>query len=372
MVFESRPRSLETRVLSVPLDPVIITANYTIQTVELLVLRVRDGDEAEGYGCLWCFGAAQARVLLAMIDYLAAFVIQPHRDIHAVRTEIRREINFFGFKGVSVFGLAAVDMALWDLVCRRKGVSLATLMGRRHDTLPIYWSGLFVNQTTPELVEEAHRAVAAGYGGVKLRVGKPWLSEDVERIEAILAAVSPGTALMLDAIQAWTPDEAIVAARAFAPYAPLWLEDPVVHDDYSGLQRIVEESEIPIAAGENEYLRGGFTQLLDAGAHYLLVDLQRVGGISEWFTVAGDAADRGRIVTPHLYPHVTIQLCASLEQPEQWVEHLGWWDELMTYRLVMEGGRVRVPEVAGIGLDFDAAALNAFAVGPWVTAGVDG
>lgn len=60
-----------------------------------------------------------------------------------------------------------------------------------------------------------------------------------------------------------------------------------------------------------------------------------------------------------------VQLCSALEQSEVWVEHIPWWDELMTYRLEIADGLVTVPEFEGIGLDFDPDALDARAAAPW-------
>jgi L-alanine-DL-glutamate epimerase-like enolase superfamily enzyme len=356
----------ETRILSVPLDPIIITANYRIVTVEMVLLRLKDADGVTGHGCLWCFGVPQATVVASVLEYLAP---RAHgaaaRDIGRVTADLRREINFFGFKGLSVFGLSAIDMAMHDVLCRRLGVSLSSLLGRRRDDLPIYWSGLFLNQSTPELVDETERVMSAGVRALKFRVGKPSLQEDIDRLQAVLGHVEAGTVLMLDAVQEWTPEEAIRGSNRLAEFDPLWLEDPLVHCDYPGLCRVVERSPIPIATGENEYLREGFLQLIDAGCQYFLADMQRVGGIREWLAVASLARIHSRVLTPHVYPHVALQLCAALEQAEVWIEHIPWWDDLMTYRLDIADGHVKVPDAPGIGFDFDPEVLDARALGPW-------
>jgi L-alanine-DL-glutamate epimerase-like enolase superfamily enzyme len=365
-VLDAPVVSCETRILSVPLDPIIITANYNILTVEMVLLRLRDADGVSGHGCLWCFGLPQARVLASTLEYVAPFACgKSSRDLARVTADLRREINFFGFKGVSVFGLAAVDMALHDLLCRRLGIALSTFAGRRRDEIPIYWSGLFLNQTTEELIAETEKVMSQGFRAIKFRVGKPTIREDIERLEAVLARVEAGTVLMLDAVQEWTPQEAIRASHRLAEYDPLWLEDPLVHCDYPGLRRVVEQSPIPIATGENEYLREGFAQLLDAGCPYLLADMQRVGGIREWLAVAAAASVASRVLTPHIYPHIALQLCSALEQAETWVEHIPWWDDLMTYPLEIANGVVKVPDLPGNGLDFDPEAVEARAVGPW-------
>ena len=309
-VLEAPVVSCETRILSVPLDPIIITANYNIVSVEMVLLRLRDADGITGYGCLWCFGRRQAAVLASVLEYTAPFACgKAPRDLARVTADLRREINFFGFKGVSVFGLAAVDMALHDLLCRRLGLSLSTLVGRRRDEVPIYWSGLFLNQTTEELVAETETVMAQGFRAIKFRVGKPTIQEDIQRLEAVLARVKEGTVLMLDAVQEWTPEEAIRASRRLADYDPLWLEDPLVHCDYPGLRRVVEQSPIPIATGENEYLREGFAQLLMPVAHTCSPTCSAWGA-----SVNGSQSLRPRVSPPaysrHTSTHTLRSSCA--------------------------------------------------------------
>ncbi len=369
----ARVEQVEARVVSVALDPKIITRYYTIPTIELVVVRMRDADGVEGFSTLWCFGMPQARVLLAALDYLTPFACRATPGpISESAAALRREINFLGFKGVSVFALSALDMALHDLACRRAGVSLGSALGRRLDRIPVYWSGLFSNQTLPELLDEVDTKLAEGFRAFKVRTGKPSLREDVERVAAVADRLPDGATLMIDAVQSWSVEQAIAAAGPLAELGPIWLEDPLVHSDYAGLAAVVESSPIPIATGENEYLRDGFDQIFAAGPRYLLADLERVGGVTEWLAVAESARTHGAVLTPHVYPQVAIQLCAALDQAEQWIEYIPWWDALLTEPLRVEDGAVAVPDRPGSGLELDLDAVDAHAVTAWMPLGEEG
>jgi mandelate racemase len=353
--------------VSVPLEPRIITRHYRIDTIEMVILRVTDEDGLEGFSTLWCFGFPQAQVLTKMLDYLAPFALQQRSvDPVGVANELRREINFFGFKGVSVFALSAFDMALTDLSCRTAGRSLGRILGRRRDTVPCYWSGLFGNQSLGEILDEVDRKLAEGFRAMKLRTGRPTLDEDMRRIEAVLDRLPDDTVLMLDAVQSWNVDQALDAVERLADLPIHWLEDPLVHNDYVGLRRLVERAKVPIATGENEYLREGFGQLFDAKPSYLLADLERVGGIGEWRAVARRAVDEGVTLTPHVYPHVALQLCSALNQAENWIEYIPWWDSLSSVTLCLKDGSLAVPDSPGAGLDLDPERVNAHAVTEWV------
>jgi L-alanine-DL-glutamate epimerase-like enolase superfamily enzyme len=364
--LETRLAAVDARILSLPLDSPIETAYYRIPTIEMVVLRVRDADGAEGVATLWCFGVSQAKVLVAMLDYLAPFALAGGPGpITAVMDALRLKINFFGFKGVSVFGLSAFDMALHDLLCRRRGLSLSALLGRRRESVPTYWSGLFPHQAAPELFDETQEMGERGFRAFKLRIGQPTLSEDIERIEAVRSAMPAGSTLMLDALQSWTREEAMHATERLADCGALWLEDPLVHLDYAGMRDVVEHSTIPIATGENEYLRDGFDQILHTGAKYLLADLQRIGGLAEWQAVADAGQHRGAVLTPHAYPQIGLQLCAALNQDEVWHEYLPWWNPLTADDLVIVDGNAVVPDRPGLGLDLDAERVEQLAIGPW-------
>ena len=232
--------------------------------------------------------------------------------------------------------------------------------------MPVYWgSGLVLNQTEDELVKQTKSLIGQGFRAVKVRVGKPTVEEDERRLDAVVSELPDGAVLILDAVQGWSPEVAIRRSRRFERYQPLWLEDPLVHNDYPGLARVVNASPIPIATGENEYLREGFHQLLEIGVPYLLADLERVGGILEWEAVAGAASMRSSVLTPHCYPHVAVQLCSTLQQNQTWIEYVPFWDGLMRQQFDFSKGSISVPTTPGIGWDFDDRAVDRHAVAPW-------
>ena len=148
-------------------------------------------------------------------------------------------MNFLGFKGVTVFGYSAYDMAIHDVVCRRRASASLGFGGTAGPSARLL-ERVLSESVLDELVEEAERVSDAGFTAFKLRVGGPSLAEDVRRVQAIVDCAPAGTTIMLDAVQAWTPGRAIEASRAFAAFDPVWLEDPLIHHDYRGLGEVVE------------------------------------------------------------------------------------------------------------------------------------
>src|SRR3546814_20054415 len=93
------------------------------------------------------------------------------------------EINFLGHKGVSLFGIAAIDWACWDILGQSLGASVSRLLGRRRDRVPAYASGgLWASMTIAELEAQAKDIVGRGFKAVKMRIGKPAIGEAGERV----------------------------------------------------------------------------------------------------------------------------------------------------------------------------------------------
>jgi L-alanine-DL-glutamate epimerase-like enolase superfamily enzyme len=361
----ARVASVRASLVPLPLAKPVRTPHYRIDAVWNVLVEVGDDHGMRGAGYLWCFARDEAEMLREAVRVAAQGLrdADPSRPARAME-QMRRRLNFFGIKGVSVFAMSVLDLALTDLGLRREGVSLAArLHGEAARPARAYWSGLFLDSTIDELLVEIDHALGLGLRAVKLRVGAAELSDDVQRVAAVRRHLPDDATLMLDAVQRWEADDAIEATRAVAEFEPTWLEDPVVHSDYAGLARVVEHSLVPIASGENEYLLEGFDQLLETRLPILLADLQRVGGVTEWRRVAALAADRGALLTSHTYPHVAAQLCSGAD--ESWVEYVPWWDTLIDYELEFVDGRVTLRDEPGTGISWDRAAISQHAATPW-------
>ena len=119
------------------------------------------------------------------------------------------------------FALAAIDTALWDLRCRKAGLPLHVMAGGAQRRIPLYTTeGGWLHLETKALVDDALRAKADGFGGAKIKVGRPHVAEDVARLAAVREAVGAGFEIMTDANQVFTVDEAIRRARALRAARP--------------------------------------------------------------------------------------------------------------------------------------------------------
>jgi L-alanine-DL-glutamate epimerase-like enolase superfamily enzyme len=155
-------------------------------------------------------------------------------------------------------------------------------------------------------------------------------------------------------------NHAIEVGRRLEPYRLYWLEDPVAHDDYAGLARVADTLTTPIAAGEYHYGIVPFRHLLEARSiDIVMIDLVRVGGITQWMKVAGMAEAFNLPVVSHLVPEIHVHLVAAIANGLT-VEYMPWTLRLFEETPALEGGRLTVPTKPGLGLAFDQAAIKRY------------
>lgn len=335
--------------------------------VPILLIRVTDTDGVCGYSLLWAQQPQHAPLLEAGLRYLVDVVTQ-HALSEAPRlaATLRAATTFFGPAGVTAFGVSGLQMAIEDLICRRREQSLGAILGRKRDRLRFYQTGLMLQATVEELVDEAAGMYANGLRAVKMLVGKPSLDEDVDRIQAVRQSLPDDTSLMVDALQRWTPQQALQAAERLADFGLVWIEDPLPHHDIAGYRQLAQHAAVPVSTGETAYSAEAFGQLIEAGVPYLIGEPERVGGLCAWADIAHTVDAAGAVMLPHLYPHVSAQVLASLPQDEVWLEYVPWFDPLVAENLtVLPGGLVEVSAGPGAGFTPDLDAVEDIARGPW-------
>jgi L-alanine-DL-glutamate epimerase-like enolase superfamily enzyme len=165
--------------------------------------------------------------------------------------------------------------------------------------------------------------------------------------------------LMVDANQAFHYHEALLRSHMLADVGITWFEEPMPADDLAGHTRLAAASRVPIAVGESLYSPGQFADYLRAGACSIVqVDVARVGGITPWLKVAHMAEAMNIAVCPHFLMELHVSLVCAI--PNSWMlEYIPQLDPITTSRLDIRSGLAHPPEAAGLGIDWDHAAIAA-------------
>jgi L-alanine-DL-glutamate epimerase-like enolase superfamily enzyme len=235
-------------------------------------------------------------------------------------------VRGYGRKGIAFCAISAVDIALWDLKAKALNLPLYKLLGPYTDTVPIYGSGGWTNFSEKELIEEQLSYVERGIPRIKMKVGKDFGTaeeEDIRRLAAVRKAVGDEVEIYVDANNGYYAKQAIRMARRFEEYNVKWFEEPVLADDIEGLASISRSINIPVATGEHEYTKFGFTDLISrGGADIVQPDVGRVGGVTEWMKVAHIAHGFNLPVAPHAVQVVHLHLTCAIPNLKV-VEYLG-------------------------------------------------
>ena len=327
---------------------------------ETPILRITDADGVVGTGYSYTIGTGGPAIMSLLQHTLGPALIG--RDASEIE-RIWRDLLFLthatSVGAITSLALAAIDTALWDLKCRRANEPLHRMAGGAQSRIPLYTTeGGWLHIDTAELVEDALRAQAAGFGGSKIKIGRPHVSEDVARLSAVRDAVGPAFEIMTDANQRFTVDEAIRRARCLTPLDIAWLEEPLPADDMSGHQRLSESTTLPVAVGESLYSPQHFREYLQRGACSIVqVDVARIGGITPWLKVAHLAETFNVPVCPHFLMELHVSLCAAVPNA-RWVEYIPQIDSLTTEPMKIVDGHAIPSDNPGLGIAWDFDAIN--------------
>jgi L-alanine-DL-glutamate epimerase-like enolase superfamily enzyme len=365
---------LRVHVLVAPLAEPIHMAHGTLDRRPTVLVEVEEAGGVVGWGESWVnFPPWAWRERVATFeDGIRPLVLGADaRDIEGARARLERTLlpmaRQWGAVGPVMQAISGVDIALWDLLGRLDGRSVSALLGGPASArLPAYASGL----GPAGAVDKAERAVAAGFRAVKLKVGFD-AEADLTTVAAVRGAVGPHVAVMVDANQAWTPEQALAIGPRLAAHEVWWVEEPVLSTDEHELVQVTGKVGLLVAAGENVYGRRGFARLLEArAADVLQPDVAKTGGLSEMRAIAALVAAHGRPWAPHYYGGA-VGAAATLHgfaaAPGGLMVEWDWnenplRDDLLVHGFDVRDGTVAVPDGPGLGIEVDRRRLARFEV----------
>jgi D-galactarolactone cycloisomerase len=349
--------------LAIPVRPGSPPSTWVGGLAKQILVRVDTDDGLVGWGEAFAYGAPLA--VCNVIDEALAPLLageEPTR-IDALLDRLQRTLMIWGRRGLGMFALAGVDLALWDLAGKALRVPVWQLLGGRAQPRLRAYASLLRYAAPAEVGRVVAEAAARGFTAIKLH------QTDVDSVAASREAVGDRVELMLDTNCPWTVEDAIAMARRLERLHLRWLEEPVwPPEDFRGLARVRAATSIPLAGGENEATAFGFRALLDASAVDIAQpSVTKVGGLSEMRKIATLTATAGVALVPHCFyygpglaaamhfatatpgvPYVEFPAC-DLEAP------------LLADPVRCVGGYVTVGDRPGLGADPDLDVVARYA-----------
>jgi D-galactarolactone cycloisomerase len=370
---------IETFVVEQRLEKPFSASQGEIDRRSTCLVKVTAHDGAYGWG----EGYGPAAVVQAGIQFLAPLLIgqDPLHEATLWQAMHRRSFDH-ARRGVLVAALSALDIALWDLKGKLLGQPVSILLGgRRRDQVTVYATGMYWTAgpgLARRLAEEAEGYASQGFTAMKMKVGRG-IAADADIVQAVRRAIGPAVALMVDANHAYARSEALALARRIEKHNIGWFEEPLSPEDYEGFRELRLRTDIPLAAGECEYLCAGFRHLV-AGQCVDIAqpDICAAGGLTEARRIVALAQTFGVNVTPHCWGTgiafaTGLHFASTLDMvPGRFAANEPLLemdrtenplrDRLTIPRFEVVRGKVSVPDEPGLGVDVDQALLDKWRV----------
>jgi L-alanine-DL-glutamate epimerase-like enolase superfamily enzyme len=335
------------------------------QTADSLIVKVTTDTGVVGWGETFGFTAIPA-VRVAIDSILApAIVGRDATQLEQLMLDMQKKFHIFGRSGAFIYGLSAIDIALWDIAGKVAQKPVYQLLGGSEATSLRCYASL-VRYSDPELVKEnVKRALGSGFRHLKLH------EVSVDCVRAAREAAGDDIEITLDVNCPWSVREALDMTSKLRPFNLRWLEEPVwPPENYSGLAQVRREGGIPVAAGENASTLMDFQHLLEAKAvDFIQPSPAKMGGITELKKVFALANANNVTVMVHTFYDgpgllASVHASAALGGSGALVEWRYFDLEAQLYgdAIIPKNGAISVPQGAGLGLEPDADVIREYRV----------
>ncbi len=255
--------------------------------------------------------------------------------------------------------VSGLDMAFWDVLGRAAGQPLASLLGGSPRPIPAYDSYGAVDPVADE--KDLRRSLDQGFRGIKIKGGDGDLANDERVVKAVRSLIGPDIALMLDFNQSLDPSEASRRIERLEAYDLHWIEEPVPAENLGGHATVRATSAISIQSGENWWFPRGFAEAIAAGASdFIMPDLMKVGGVTGWLRVAGQAEAASIPMSSHLFAEASAHMLA-VTPTAHWIEYLDLARAIVAEPVEIVGGTITA-RGHGLGLSWDEASVAKYLV----------
>ncbi len=344
--------------------------------VSNIIVRVRTDDGLEGLGTVGLGSPASIPIIEHHLTPL--LVGRSPFDVELLWERMFRTTINIGRKGIVLEAISAIDIALWDILGKATGQPVYNLLGgRTRDRIRAYVSQSYAKSDLDAVGAEAASYSAQGFTALKMRFGygptdgEAGKRKNYELVETVRNAIGADLDLMADAYMGWTVPYAIDMIRRLEDLNLSWVEEPLVPDDIDGYVRLRSVVSTPISAGEHEFTRWGYRELLSRGAVDIVQpDVNRMGGITEARKVWALASAFNVPVIPHSHQsHNAHLIMAHLNSPlievfPTGVHRTGYtlFTELFEGEPEAEQGWVQLGDAPGLGISLNEDVLEELAL----------
>jgi L-alanine-DL-glutamate epimerase-like enolase superfamily enzyme len=346
---------------------------------QTLLVKVTTNQGIVGWGEAHAVAAPRSHHA-EITDLLSPILIgQDARDIDVLWERMRTSQRLRGYStGSFLESIAAIDIALWDVVGKYLNTPVYRLLGGKYrDEIPTY---IWINGTSIDgLKEQAAKAISDGYTVLKMSLSQDVQehpgSSNFERVIAVSEAINGKAQVIVDSLGTFKLYEATKIGHDLDRLGNIgWWEDPLMPEDDSGHVELARAIDTPVCKGEGLHNRTQMRDLCAARAMDISnLDVAKSGGISETKKMALIADLYNIMWSPHVsigsVPYIAASIhlavatpnCLILENQNQINGPLG--NILLKEPIEYRPGYAKVPDRPGLGIEIDEAQLAKVTIG---------
>ena len=375
--------AITCHVLSSKVDePFTSSRGWFYKTRNTCLVEVETDEGITGWG--ECYGPSA--VAKAFIDTQLApqTVGKDPFDVEVIWEHLYNRIKDYGQTGMAIAAISGIDIALWDIIGKAVGKPVHKLIGGAFRTeVEAYATGMYfydMNTLTEDAVEEAQGFVSEGFRALKMKIGIGSIKADFDRVKAVRDAIGPDIKLMVDANHCFSVPSAIRLGRKLEELDIEWFEEPISPEDLDGYIEVTRALDMAVAGGENDFTRWGFRDAIVKKAMDIVQpDVCAAGGITECKKIATMATAHGVECVPHAWGSAiglaaTLQFLAAIpDQPPSLFPNPvmlefeqtenPFRDDLAKNPITQSGGRVKIPDGPGLGIEVERSVIDQYRVG---------
>jgi mandelate racemase len=352
-------RGVTARAVDAPISRPVKNAFGVIGSAPLVLIDVSTDQGFAGRSYIFAYTKLTLKPLVRLIEDVGKEMVGLKISPFDLMAQMDAKFRLLGWQGLVGMAVSGLDMAFWDALGQSASQPLATLLGGSPRPMRAYDSYGVVDPAVDK--KDLRTSIDRGFRGIKIKGGDSDLANDERVVKAVRDLIGPDIALMVDFNQSLDPAEAVRRIERLAPYDLHWIEEPVPAENLQGHARVRAISPISIQSGENWWFPHGFAEAITVGASdFIMPDLMKVGGVTGWLRVAGQAEAASIPMSSHLFAEASSHVLA-VTPTAHWLEYLDLARAILAEPVEIVDGTVTA-RGPGLGLSWNEAAVAKYLV----------
>jgi mandelate racemase len=350
---------IAARAVVAPISRPVRNAFGVIEAAPLILIDVATDQGVTGRAYIFAYTKLTLKPLVELIEAIGRDLVGQAIAPFDLMAAMDAKFRLLGWQGLVGMAVSGLDMAYWDALGQIANKPLAEMLGGRVRPIRAYDSYGAVDPVADR--RDLHRSIEQGFRGIKIKGGDGDAANDERVVKGVRALLGPDVALMLDFNQSLEPTEALRRAARLAPYDLHWIEEPVPAENLQGHAQVRQVSPVKIQSGENWWFPRGFAEAIAAGSSdFIMPDLMKVGGVTGWLRVAGQAEAASIPMSSHLFAEASSHVLA-VTPTAHWLEVLDLARSVLAEPIRIVDGTVTA-RGPGLGLEWNEAEVAKYLV----------